>query len=186
MKKRWIKKVLVLIVAIIIITISLIIVFKKFIYPRKYKEIVENAASSFNIDPNLVYAIIKQESKFNKDAISNSGAKGLMQIMDATAKDMVKKIDTIDNKSYDIYEPYTNIFIGTKYLSYLIEHFEGNYYLAIIAYNAGLGKVDSWINMPYAKYTEYSMLMDLIEYSETKNYLTCVLNNYNNYVRLYK
>lgn len=186
MKKQWIKKVLFLVIAIILITLLLINIFKIIVYPRKYKSIVEKAASNFNVDPNLIYAIIKQESKFNSNAISKSGAKGLMQIMDATAQDTVKKIDTINSKDYDIFDPYTNIFIGTKYISYLIEHFEGNYYLAIIAYNAGLGKVDSWLNMPYYKYTEYTMLLDLIEYSETKNYLTYVLNNYNNYVRLYK
>lgn len=186
MKKHWIKRLIIFTLIIIAFTIIIVSIFKAFVYPRKYKEIVEKAATKFGVDPNLVYAVIKQESKFNKTAVSKSEAKGLMQIMDDTTKDMVKDIDTIDEKNYNIYDPYTNIFIGTKYISYLIKHYEGNYYLAIAAYNAGLGKVDSWLDKPHSEYTDYTMVMDLIEYAETKNYLTAVITNYNNYIRLYQ
>lgn len=185
MKKQWIKRLIIFTFIILTCLTIITIIFKTFVYPRKYKDIVEKASKKFNVDPNLVYAVMKQESKFDENAVSLSGAKGLMQIMDNTAKDMVKNIDTINKDNYDIYDPYTNIFIGTKYISYLISHFEGNYYLAITAYNAGLGKVDSWLDESYKEYTEYTKIVDLIEYTETKNYLVSVLNNYNNYIRLY-
>lgn len=159
--------------------------YKNIVYPRKYRDIVEQATTIYNVDPNLVYAIIKKESKFNLNATSHSGAKGLMQIMDATARDTVKKIDSIPNVDYNIYDSYTNIFIGTKYISYLINHFDGNYYLAIAAYNAGMGNVKSWLVKDYIEYTTFNSVYDSIQYSETKEYLTDVINNYNWYTKLY-
>ena len=154
-------------------------------FPRKYRDIVEQACSIYNVDPNLIYAIIKQESKFNNDALSHSGAKGLMQLMDATAKEMAKNVDSIDSDEYNIYEPYTNIFLGTKYVSYLINYFDGNYYLAVASYNAGMGKMADWLDNNYSEYTNFSDVYECIEYEETKNYLVNVINNYDFYTKLY-
>lgn len=184
--KNLFKKLMITILIIILFCIVALWIYRNIFFPRRYKDIVEQACSIYGTDPNLIYAIIKQESKFNPNAVSKSGAKGLMQLMDATAYDMARKIDSINEKDYDIYDPYTNIFIGTKYISYLINHFDGNYYLAIIAYNAGMGKVEEWLNKPYSNYTDYSTLYENIEYSETKNYFMSVLNNYEFYTKLYK
>ena len=172
---------------ILLILLAVIIYFVaiNLIYPRKYKDIVEQAASIYNVDPNLIYAVIKQESNFNKDAVSSAGAKGLMQIIDPTAKQMARRIDSIDDKNYDVFDPYTNIHIGTKYLSYLIKYFDGNYYLAIIAYNAGMGRVDTWLEAEYNEYTDYTKLLENIKYNETKTYFEKVLNYYNIYTKLY-
>ncbi len=170
---------------ILLVTVIIYFIAINLIYPRKYKDIVEQAASIYNVDPNLIYAVIKQESNFNKNAVSGAGAKGLMQIMDPTSKQMAKRIDSIDDKNYDVFEPYTNIHIGTKYLSYLIKYFDGNYYLAIIAYNAGMGRVDTWLDAEYNEYTDYTKLLENIEYNETKTYFEKVLNYYNIYTKLY-
>ena len=183
--KTILKKLIILLLLIVAICVVVLWIYKNIFFPRKYKDIVEQACSIYNVDPNLVYAVIKQESKFNVNAKSHSGAKGLMQIMDATAKEMARSIDSIDNKTYDIYDPYTNILIGTKYISYLINHFDGNYYLAIVAYNAGMGKVEAWLDKPYTEYIDYSELYNDIEYMETRNYITNVLNYYNFYTKLY-
>lgn len=183
--KNIFKKLIILLLIVIIVCIVVLWLYKNIFFPRKYKNIVEQACSIYKADPNLIYAIIKQESKFNKDAVSKSGAKGLMQIMDATAQDMVKEIYSIDSNNYNIYDPYTNIFIGTKYISYLINYFDGNYYLAIVAYNAGMGKINSWINGDYTQYNTFSDVYECIQYNETRNYLTNVLNNYNYYTNLY-
>ena len=139
----------------------------------------------YNVDPNLIYAVIKQESKFNETAISKSKAKGLMQILDSTSKDMAKNIDSIDENDINLFDPYTNILIGTKYLSYLISYYNGNYYLAIAAYNAGLGKVNSWIKEDIKKYTNHYNLLEIIEYDETKVYVINVIKNYEYYTKLY-
>ncbi len=129
---------------------------------------------------------IKIKGQFTTyNAVSQSDAKGLMQIMDPTSKQMARKIDTIDDKNYDVFDPYTNIHMGAKYLSYLIKYFDGNYYLAIIAYNAGMGRVDTWLEAEYNEYTDYSKLLDNIQYDETKIYFEKVLNYYNIYTKLY-
>ncbi|MBR6641861.1 MAG: lytic transglycosylase domain-containing protein [Clostridia bacterium] len=184
---KWKKNNISLNMFILLILLPVIIYFVaiNLIYPRKYKDIVEQAASIYNVDPNLIYAVIKQESNFNKDAVSSAGAKGLMQIIDPTAKQMARRIDSIDDKNYDVFDPYTNIHIGTKYLSYLIKYFDGNYYLAIIAYNAGMGRVDTWLEAEYNEYTDYTKLLENIKYNETKTYFEKVLNYYNIYTKLY-
>lgn len=183
--KKLLKRVLQIIIVITSICVVTLWIYTNAIYPRKYKEIVEQAAYIYNVDPNLVYAIIKQESKFNSAATSHSGAKGLMQLMDATAYDMARKIDSIDEGKYDIYDPYTNIFLGTKYISYLISHFEGNYYLAVVAYNAGMGNTKNWLEKDYKEYITFADVYECIKYSETKNYLNNVIKNYNYYTMLY-
>jgi len=183
--KKILKRMLKIIIIIVSICVVVLWIFRNVVYPRKYKEIVEQASSIYNVDPNLVYAIIKQESKFNEKATSHSGAKGLMQLVDATAYDMARKIDSIDQKSYDIYDPHTNIFLGTRYISYLISHFEGNYYLAIVAYNAGMGNTKSWLEKEYEEYETFSDIYECVKYSETRNYLNSVIKNYNYYTVLY-
>ncbi|MBR6689100.1 MAG: lytic transglycosylase domain-containing protein [Clostridia bacterium] len=173
-------------VLLILLVVIVYILVTNIMFPRKYRTIVEQAASIYNVDPNLIYAVIKRESNFNKDAVSSAGAKGLMQIIDPTSKQMARRIDTIDDKNYDVFDPYTNIHIGTKYLSYLIKYFDGNYYLAIIAYNAGMGRVDTWLEAEYNEYTDYTKLLENIKYNETKTYFEKVLNYYNIYTKLYK
>lgn len=184
MKKTF--KKLMIIIIIILVCIFLIWLYKIIFFPRRYKNIVEQAVSIYNVDPNLIYAVIKQESKFNKEATSKTGAKGLMQIMDSTASDMARNIHGIDKNTYNLYDPYTNIFIGTKYLSYLTKHFDGNYYLAIVAYNAGMGKIEEWLEKDYKDYTNFDEIYNCIEYTETKNYLHQVITNYKYYTKLYK
>lgn len=183
--KKILKRILQIIIVVALLCIVVLWIYRNVVYPRKYKDIVEQASQIYNVDPNLVYAIIKQESKFNSNATSHSGAKGLMQLMDATAYDMARQIDSINQKSYDIYEPYTNIFLGTKYISYLINHFEGNYYLAVVAYNAGMGKTKSWLDKKYEEYETFSDVYECIKYKETRNYLNSVIKNYNYYTMLY-
>ena len=134
-------KILLFVLTFIILLGTVYIILKGIIFPRSYKDIVENVCELYRVDPNLVYAVIKQESDFHENATSKRGAKGLMQLMESTATEMASEIYSINEKNYDIYDTYTNIHIGTKYLSTMINYFDGNYYLALAAYNAGLGRV---------------------------------------------
>ena len=97
-------------------------------YLKKYDGIIQKAAKQFGVEVTLIKAIIKAESSFNPNAISESGAQGLMQLMPDTADDM--KVD-------DPFDPEENIFGGTRYLSLLLKRFDQDKRLAVAAYNVG-------------------------------------------------
>jgi len=122
---------------------------------EKYDEIIKTSAETFDVDPNLIKAIIAAESSGNPNAISKAKAKGLMQLMDATARSMGVK---------NVFNPVDNINGGTKYFKYLLDKYNGDIKLALAAYNAGPGAVDKYDGIP--------------PFKETKNYVNRVLNYY--------
>lgn len=130
------------------------------------------------IDPFLVAALIRQESGFNEGARSRVGALGLMQLMPQTAKTMRRQISKTQ-----ILHPTTNISLGVQYFSMLINQFEGQAELALAAYNAGPNRVKDWLK----RYpVENRMLfLDLIPFTETRNYVALIGRNYYWYMLLY-
>lgn len=151
------------------------------LYPRKYSETVKKYSTEFNVDPNLVYAVIKAESNFNENATSSKGTKGLMQLMDLTAKDVAKKAnlnltqEEISNRLLDVD---LNICIGTKYLQILQEKYQ-NIELALTAYNAGIGTVDNWIEKGILK--KDGSNIENVPYKETNNYVRKIMRDYKIY-----
>lgn len=150
------KKLLIVIIIILVILVFLGI-FKdkilRIIYPKTYKEVVSIYAEEYSVEENLIFAVIKAESNFNPQAISNRGAVGLMQLMEETAKDVAQKsqmdIDTQNIKD-ELLKVDNNINIGTKYLQALLERYQ-NKEVALAAYNAGIGNVDNWIEQGIIK-----------------------------------
>ena len=179
------KKIIKFIIAVILMYITVIALLKFVFYPTKYKADVERAAKNYSVDPYLVYSVIKQESNFRADVKSSKGAKGLMQLLPATAAEVAVSINSIDESEFDIYDPETNIYIGVKYLSELIQRYDGNIYIAIAAYNAGMGNVDKWYEEPYSTYDTIDKVVEKIKYKETKIYVTNIVNYYNMYKKLY-
>ncbi len=108
-------------------------------YIVKYEEIINKASRQFDVEPHLIKAIIKAESSFEPDAISESGAQGLMQLMPSTASDM---------EVNDPFDPEENILGGTKYLGLLLKRFNRNTRLAVAAYNVGATMVDKCKGVP--------------------------------------
>jgi soluble lytic murein transglycosylase-like protein len=108
-------------------------------YIVKYDKIINRASRQFDVDADLIKAIIKAESSFEPNAISKSGAQGLMQLMPTTARDM---------KVHDPFDPEENILGGTKYLSMLLKRFKRNMRLAVAAYNIGPTRVDNHNGIP--------------------------------------
>ncbi len=183
------KKILIC-VAVILIAVIVVSVFKdkilKIIYPKTYKEIVSVYAEKYNVDENLIFAVIKAESNFKDDAVSHRNAVGLMQIMEETAVDVAKKYGiTIDqnNAREEIKKVQNNINIGTKYLSVLLDTYK-NKEVAVAAYNAGIGTVNTWIEKGTIKSDGSDI--ENIPYKETNNYVRKILRNYKIYNELYK
>ena len=141
------------------------------LFPAEYSDIVEKYSEMYDVDEDLVYAVIKTESNFTKDAVSHAGANGLMQLTDETALWVAGNLN-IDNFSPDMLkEPETNINLGVWYISYLINEMK-NTDLAILSYNAGINKVKSWINDGII--LKDGIDIEKIPYRETKIYLTKV------------
>ena len=172
---------------ILIIIIFLLIIISilgyyvlKALYPQEYKEYVEKYSEMYGVDEELIYAMIKEESNFNQDANSHKDAIGLMQLVQDTADEVGLELGIED---VDLRDPETNIQIGTKYLSDLIEKYDGNIKFAIVAYNAGFGNVDKWIREEIIK--EDGSNMEEVPFKETNMYLRKVLRTYELYKRLY-
>lgn len=183
MKKRLFSNIM--IICIVIAFIFGILSIRTFVYPLKYKEQIIEFSNKNNLDPYLAFAIINTESKFNENATSNKQAKGLMQITEATAKevnDVTQSTDEINDLT--IYDINVNIEIGCNYLASLITRYNGNYYLAICAYNAGIGNVNKWLDQGLIPYDLDSTDIEL-PFNETTNYLKKVIKSYKAYKRVY-
>jgi soluble lytic murein transglycosylase-like protein len=124
----------------------------------EYENIINKAAEKYDVEPNLIKAIIATESGGNQTAVSKANAKGLMQLMDSTAKDL-----GVTNS----FNAYQNILGGTKYISEMLEKYQGNLDLALAAYNAGPGAVDKYDGIP--------------PYDETQKYIDTVKNYMNTF-----
>ena len=112
-------------------------------YPLRYEQIVRGHSRNYDLDPALLAAVIYQESKFEADARSDSGAIGLMQLLPDTAKGIALHTGGTRFRVSDLYDPEINVRYGAWYLRHLIEKYE-NEQTALAAYNAGQDNVDRW------------------------------------------
>ena len=134
--------------------------------------------------PELVLAVIRQESEFDQKANSYVGARGMMQLMTYTARLVAKQAKLPYSKSRLKSDPYYNIKLGSYYLTGLLEEYEGSYPFALAAYNAGPKRVKYWkkINKnPQKGKIDYIDWIELIKFKETRNYVQRVLENINVY-----
>ncbi|MCL2389687.1 MAG: lytic transglycosylase domain-containing protein [Elusimicrobia bacterium] len=142
-----------------------------------YTDAINRYAAQNNISPALIKAMIKVESKFRPDAVSHRGARGLMQIMPRTGREIAANLN-IENYNDDmLFDPEINIRFGAYYIRRLLDLFGGNLSLALAAYNAGMGNVGRW------KRETPMIAVDLskIPFQETKAYVKNVRRAYKFY-----
>lgn len=158
--------------------------FWKQMYPIQYETEVRDAAQYFNVDPYLVLAVVQIESNFVHERFSKKGATGLMQLMPETAE-WANEESGLDKHPYSyIEDPRANILLGTWYISYLHEKYEGDKAKILVAYNAGQGHVDRWLTEGIWDGTEYHT--EKIPFPETRHYVKRALYYYYHYVEIYE
>lgn len=155
---------------------------EKSAYPLEYTNYVDKAAKDYNLDRELIYGVIRTESRFNPDAGSNVGALGLMQLMPETFDWLMEKrgesgVYTTD----DLYDPAVNIDYGSYLLRYFLDYY-GNEQCAVAAYNAGF-EVSNWLDDPNC--SSDGITLDVIPYPETSEYVDKVEHAKQKYKELY-
>lgn len=133
-------------------------------FPVRNKKFVVSVCKKYDLDVCLVLAVINVESGWDEDAVSGSGAVGVMQVMPSTADDVAMRLGLTD---YDLTNFEDNVTIGCWYLRYLMDMF-GDLRLSLCAYNAGPNNVRDWLNNP--EYCDNGKLTQ-IPFKETRNYV---------------
>ncbi|KYH34018.1 soluble lytic murein transglycosylase precursor [Clostridium tepidiprofundi DSM 19306] len=168
---------------IILIAVNIKNILRVF-YPTEYSSYVIMYAEKYDIDPLLVYAVIKAESNFNPNATSCKNAIGLMQITPSTAKWIAKRMGIHGFNTDKLYDPELNICMGCWYLNDLNKEFNNNIDLVLAAYNGGRGNVNKWLKIK--KYSKNGKELTNIPFKETDEYVKKVKVNYNIYKNIYK
>lgn len=149
-------------------------------YPFPFLQEIEYWSSQRQINPLLVTALIRQESRFEPKIRSVAGAVGLMQVMPGTADWIAEKIQL---KQFNTKVPKDNILLGTWFLNYTHEQYDNNSLFAIASYNAGPNAVSKWRDR--FDISDPDEFVEAIPYEETRGYVRQVFGNYWNYLRLY-
>ena len=141
-------------------------------FPEAYRDDFLHWGGEMDVDPYLLMGIARRESAYNPVALSPAGARGLMQLMPATAAQLGRRLGIGDPGPYGVLDPEVNIRLGSTYLGELIDRYSGNRLAAAAAYNAGPSRVDRWLrDAPEA----FDLFVESIPFRETRNYVQAVL-----------
>ena len=157
---------------------------RQLLYPRYFADIIERDAAKFGADPQLVLSIMREESRFDPRAKSMAAARGLLQFIITTARDIGASLGLVDLESSDLYDPRTIIQLGARYVADLLEEFDGSRYKAASAYNAGPFQTRLWSRLQPAEGDDY--FLSSVNFSETKHYVRKVMNSYRRYGEIYE
>ncbi|MCP4221339.1 MAG: lytic transglycosylase domain-containing protein [bacterium] len=149
--------------------------------PVRFRKLVDFHCNRQQLDNNLILSLIRQESFFRPHIVSPARANGLMQILYSTGRIVAAK-QGMRIKKRDLYNPSINIKVGTKYLRMLLDRYDQKVHLALAAYNAGEHRVDSWLKR--FGDVDDDVFIELIPFTETRNYVKHILRNYY-YYRIY-
>ena len=141
-------------------------------FPMEYQNLVQKSARAQGILPAWAYGIMRRESAFDSQIVSSANAKGLMQVLPATAKLVARKLGISNHKTSDLLIPEKNARIGTAYLSQMLKRFGGNYVKATASYNAGPHRIPRWL--PDFKISAPQWI-ESIPFNETRKYVRSVM-----------
>jgi soluble lytic murein transglycosylase len=157
--------------------------FWRLAFPLPYRKSLEQYSQEHDLDPYLVAALIRQESEFNAKAVSRANAYGLTQVLPSTGRELSRKLKIPRFRATMLFQPDTNLQIGTFYLRSLLDQLNGKWEATLASYNAGKRHVNSW--MTWSEFREPAEFVETIPFSETRNYVQSVLRNADVYRRLY-
>ena len=158
---------------------SIPLVYWRILFPEPYWETIKAESAKNNLDPYLVAAQIRQESEFNPSAVSKANACGLMQLLPSVGKTLARQEGMSNFQSFQLFDPATNIRLGTRYLRQTLNKFGGVTEYALAAYDAGDSRVEDWQAAgPYQGIDEF---VESIPFTETRGYVESILRNMETY-----
>jgi soluble lytic murein transglycosylase len=191
--KKWIKPAIVALPSkrTLLILFTLLLTFaavghpllNRWIYPLAYEDYILDSAEDMDVDPYLIMAIIRVETKFELDQESRVGAQGLMQLMPETVDEIVRKGKFSPTFRDYVHDPAINIRMGSWYIAALMREFKGNKIAVMAAYNAGPGNVHKWMNTNV--WDGKKETIHKIPYGETRHYIQRVSWYYDKYRQVY-
>ncbi len=146
------------------------------LYPRPYRNVVLASSKRWNLEEDMIYAIMRQESKFRENAVSRSGAIGLMQILPSTGMWLAKKLK---KENVDLFHPEVSIDLGSKFFSDLLNSNSNDFQWAAIAYNGGPGNLRKWKRSFYNN--DFYYFLEILPSEESRNYARKTYQNYLHY-----
>jgi soluble lytic murein transglycosylase len=153
-------------------------------YPQGMRNDVEAIAKESQVDPDLITAVIREESHYDPEAISSVGAIGLMQLMPTTAHWVAKRINLESYSRDQLHFPSVNVRLGAHYLAFLLDRFGGEPISAVAAYNAGPESVTRW--KATVNTDDRDEFVETIPFQETRSFVKRVMRSYYEYERLQK
>jgi soluble lytic murein transglycosylase len=154
-------------------------------YPKAYEDEVLLLSAEYDMEPALIYSVMRAESLFQPRVYSWAGAVGLMQIMPATGAEIAETLGVSDYETEDLLDYRTNLRFGVSYLSGLMGDFEGEVVYALCGYNGGPGNARKWRRTADEE-MEMDEIVENIPFSETRAYVKRILGYYRIYKTLYE
>jgi soluble lytic murein transglycosylase len=156
---------------------------QRHIYPRPFEDLITQQAIAYNIDPLLLFSLIRQESLFEEGARSVAAAQGLAQIIPDTGHWIAEQLGYPNYTNDLVYRPIVNIRFGAYYLDWVRDYLDGNMVSALVGYNAGPGNSARWREWAGDDDVRF---VEILEMNEPRTYVKAIATNLYHYDRLYR